>query len=91
MVESEGQFAVRGDILDIFSPGKDKPCRINFFGDEVENIKYFDPGTQRSEEEDKSVLILPCNEQTGSIENRASWGGLRKHLGYDPGGWSTRT
>ncbi len=42
MVESEGQFAVRGDILDIFTPGKDKPCRINFFGDEVENIKYFD-------------------------------------------------
>lgn len=69
MVESEGQFAVRGDIVDIFSPGKDKPCRINFFGDEVENIKYFDPGTQRSEEEDKSVLILPCSEQTGSIEN----------------------
>jgi len=69
MVESEGQFAIRGDILDIFSPGKDKPCRINFFGDEVENIKYFDSGTQRSEEEDKSVLILPCNEQTGSIEN----------------------
>ena len=68
IVESEGQFAVRGDIIDIFSPGWDKPCRINFFGDEVESIKFFSPVTQLSEEETRDILILPCSEQTGSTD-----------------------
>ncbi len=69
MVENEGQFALRGDILDVFSPGRGMPCRINFFGDEVENIKIFDPGTQLSEEEIQSLLIMPCSEQSGSAED----------------------
>ncbi|MBN2559280.1 MAG: transcription-repair coupling factor [Clostridia bacterium] len=66
MVESEGQFAVRGDILDVFSPGSAKPHRIDFFGDTIEKIKIFDPGTQLSENETDALLVLPVNEQTGS-------------------------
>jgi transcription-repair coupling factor (superfamily II helicase) len=67
-VESEGMFSVRGDILDIFSPGSDNPRRIDFFGDEVERIKEFDPETQLSDKEEESFTILPCNEQCGSTE-----------------------
>jgi transcription-repair coupling factor (superfamily II helicase) len=65
MVESEGQFAIRGDILDIYSPGWDNPCRVDFFGDEVEKIKEFDPETQLSENEKTELLILPLSEQAG--------------------------
>lgn len=47
-VRSPGQFSRRGGILDIFPMGKDRPFRIEFFGDEVESIREFDPMSQRS-------------------------------------------
>ncbi|MEA3280604.1 MAG: CarD family transcriptional regulator, partial [Thermodesulfobacteriota bacterium] len=68
-VESEGMFAVRGDILDIFSPGSEYPWRIDFFGDEVERITEFDAETQLSEKETHEITILPCNEQCGKTED----------------------
>ena len=43
-----GEFARRGGIIDIFSPAHDFPCRVEFFGDEVESLRSFDPATQRS-------------------------------------------
>lgn len=43
-----GEFALRGDVLDIFVPGIENPLRIDFFGDDIENIKYFDALSQRS-------------------------------------------
>ena len=67
-VESEGMFSVRGDILDIFSPGSENPRRIDFFGDEVERIKEFDAESQLSDNEEDTFIILPCNEQCGSTE-----------------------
>lgn len=48
VVEGEGQIALRGDILDFYSPGMDFPVRIDFFGDRVEKITPFEPATQRS-------------------------------------------
>lgn len=48
LVESPGDFARRGDILDIFAPGETHPVRIEFFDDSVESIRRFDVGTQRS-------------------------------------------
>ena len=65
-VDGEGLFAVRGDILDVYPPGSPNPMRVDFFGDEAERIKEFDPETQLSEEELESFVILPCNEQCGS-------------------------
>ena len=50
MVEGPGQFAVRGGILDIFSPAADAPIRAEFFGDELDTMGYFDPDTQRRTE-----------------------------------------
>ena len=62
MVEGPGQFAVRGGILDIFSPAADHPVRCEFFGDELDTIGYFDPDTQRRTENIDHILILPVGE-----------------------------
>ncbi len=62
MVEGPGQFAVRGGILDIFSPAADRPFRAEFFGDELDTMGYFDPDTQRRTENADSVLVLPVGE-----------------------------
>ena len=48
MVASRGEFAVRGDILDIFPSTEEVPIRCEFFGDELESIRSFDLYTQRS-------------------------------------------
>ena len=44
VVEMPGEYALRGGILDVYSPEADRPVRIEFFGDEVESIRKFDPG-----------------------------------------------
>ena len=62
MVEGPGQFAVRGGILDVFSPAADRPFRAEFFGDELDTMGYFDPDTQRRTENADKVLILPVGE-----------------------------
>ena len=62
MVEGPGQFAVRGGILDIYSPAADHPVRIEFFGDEVDTMGYFDPATQRRVENADSITVLPVGE-----------------------------
>ena len=53
-----GEFCVRGDILDIYTLDKN-PIRIEFFGDTVEDIRFFDPKTQRSVEKIKEIMSLP--------------------------------
>ncbi len=62
MVEGPGQFALRGGILDVFSPAADRPFRAEFFGDELDTMGYFDPDTQRRTENTESVTILPVGE-----------------------------
>ena len=62
MVEGPGQFAVRGGIVDIFSPAADRPVRFEFFGDELDTMGYFDPDTQRRTENIDSLLVLPVGE-----------------------------
>ena len=62
MVEGPGQFAVRGGILDIYSPAADFPFRAEFFGDELDTMGYFDPDTQRRTENIDSVVVLPVGE-----------------------------
>ncbi len=48
MVSVSGEFSHRGGIVDIFSPAHDEPCRIEFFGDEIDSMRIFSPDTQRS-------------------------------------------
>ena len=62
MVEGPGQFALRGGIIDIFSPASDKPIRAEFFGDELDTMGYFDPATQRRTENADSLVVLPIGE-----------------------------
>ncbi len=62
MVEGPGQFAIRGGILDVFSPATDRPFRAEFFGDELDTMGYFDPETQRRSENVEEVMILPVGE-----------------------------
>ncbi len=62
MVEGPGQFAVRGGILDIFSPAADRPVRVEFFGDELDTMGYFDPDSQRRTENIDSLTVLPVGE-----------------------------
>ena len=61
-VDSSLEFAVRGDILDIFSVNMDDPVRIELFGDEVESIRTFDIATQSSKKEINKIEILPGND-----------------------------
>ena len=48
VVEMPGQVTIRGGILDVYSPESERPVRLDFFGDEIESIRRFDPDTQRS-------------------------------------------
>ena len=63
LVERRGQFAVRGGILDIFPPDQDHPIRIDFFGDEIEEMSFFAVADQRTSEQiSTQIKILPCRE-----------------------------
>ncbi len=69
IIEGKGQFSVRGDIIDISNTNK-KGVRIEFWGDEIDSIRYFDISSQRSTEELKQIKIYPATEYllTKSIE-----------------------
>jgi transcription-repair coupling factor (superfamily II helicase) len=62
LVEMPGQFTRRGGILDVYSPETDRPVRIEFFGDEIETIRKFDPETQRSQSGLDEAQLLPLTE-----------------------------
>jgi transcription-repair coupling factor (superfamily II helicase) len=62
VVEMPGQVTLRGGILDVYSPEMDRPVRIDFFGDEIESIRKFDPETQRSSSPLDDALLLPLTE-----------------------------
>lgn len=61
LVESEGQWSRRGDILDIFPVSSELPVRLEWFGDELEQIREFDPSTQRSLDKIPQILITPTS------------------------------
>ena len=48
LVTAPGEFSVRGDIVDLFAPGVAAPARLEYFGDELETVRVFDPDTQRA-------------------------------------------
>src|SRR5271167_2189626 len=78
VVEMPGQYALRGGILDVYSPEAERPVRIEFFGDEVESIRRFDPASQRSSNPMDEALLLPLTETPvsdqllGAIHTRLS-------------------
>jgi transcription-repair coupling factor (superfamily II helicase) len=86
LVYEVGDFAVRGGILDLFPPGEDSPVRLDFFGDTVESIRWFDPQSQRSEDTLDSVRLLPLYLFPGGQEAAAELAGLlTAHTGPEMG------
>lgn len=74
LVERRGEFAVRGGIVDIFLPLSDHPVRVDFFGDEIEELSYFEVADQRTfQPVVGSLHIYPCRELllTDSVKERA--------------------
>ena len=74
LVERRGEFAVRGGIVDVFLPLASQPIRIDFFGDEIEDVSYFDVAGQRTTGAvNESMKILPCRELllTPSVQVKA--------------------
>ena len=78
VVEMPGQYALRGGILDVYSPEAERPVRVEFFGDEVDSIRKFDPATQRSSSPVDEALLAPLTETPvseqllGAIHTRLS-------------------
>ncbi|MBQ2058808.1 MAG: DEAD/DEAH box helicase, partial [Firmicutes bacterium] len=58
--EAEGQFAVRGDIIDIYCPGSEYPVRAEFFDEELDSLRTYDPLTQRSVENISDFTVWPA-------------------------------
>src|SRR6059036_3014360 len=64
-VVAVGQWSLRGGIVDVFSPSQARPARLEFFGDDVESIRLFDPSSQRSVATLDELLVLPLVPEDG--------------------------
>ncbi|HYD13852.1 MAG TPA: transcription-repair coupling factor [Allosphingosinicella sp.] len=61
-VRDPGEFAVRGGLVDLFPAGEEQALRLDFFGDEIESVRRFDPGTQRTVDRIEGFTLLPASE-----------------------------
>ncbi|WP_439103470.1 transcription-repair coupling factor [Celeribacter marinus] len=61
-VVEHGDYAIRGGIIDVFPPGHDAPVRLDFFGDELDGLRRFDPATQRTTETLDAITFTPVSE-----------------------------
>ena len=73
-VEQEGDFAVRGGLIDAWCPGEEFPIRAEFFGEDLESLRTFDVASQRSVERIDSAELMPIREREG--EGRGGGGGV---------------
>ncbi len=65
--ETPGQFAVRGGLVDVYPVNSKAPCRLDFFGNEIESIRYYDPTTQRTVESIKQISITGLNTSDAEL------------------------
>jgi transcription-repair coupling factor (superfamily II helicase) len=87
LVEEPGQFSKRGGIVDLYPPTANLPVRVEFFGDEIDSIRKFNPLTQRSEGQADSLLVTPScemplwrREQAATQLREISTGNLREEV-----------
>ncbi|HOQ99884.1 MAG TPA: transcription-repair coupling factor [Anaerolineae bacterium] len=80
VVEEPGSFSMRGGIVDVYPPNLPQPVRLEFFGDEIDSLRAFDPATQRSGQALDAVQVVPASEAFMSQGPRAA-SALRQ------GGW----
>ena len=94
-VTQKGEIALRGGIVDVFPPTSPWPIRLEFFGDELESLRFFDPTTQLSKEEITSATIPPAGElgilrrtqqhiAAGNTQDLKPPGSLLDYLGANP-------
>ncbi|MBW1980561.1 MAG: transcription-repair coupling factor [Deltaproteobacteria bacterium] len=69
LVEAVGDFSVRGDIIDLFTPLYHQPIRLEFFDETLESIRLFNPGSQRSLAVLEDVILIPAHEVILTAEN----------------------
>ncbi len=74
--ESPGEMAVRGGIVDVYPASAGRPTRLDFWGDEVEEIRFFSPSTQRSDEHGERAVFYPAREFRPNAEVAARATGL---------------
>ena len=74
LVEGVGQFALRGGILDVYSPACENPLRAEFFGDELDTMGYFAPITQRRTENVEEAVLLPVAETEAHLHPQGTAG-----------------
>lgn len=74
-VSSVGEFTHRGGIVDVFSPQQPNPVRLEFFGDTLESLRYYDRNTQRSIQYASDVTVLPVREDAPGAEEMRRWTG----------------
>ena len=96
-VEMAGEYSVRGGILDVFPPGGEQPVRVEFFGDEIESMRRFDPVSQRSIHKLTECTLQPFTEfqksrkMLGDLSERLRESGTRArdlpHSGEAFAGW----
>src|SRR6267142_4651497 len=72
-VGAVGEFSLRGGIVDVWSPGHEAPVRIEFFGDEIDSIRGFDPETQLSTSQLNEIEIVPMREVTVRSQDFVVW------------------
>ena len=72
-VGAVGEFSMRGGILDVWSPGQERPVRIEFFGDEIDSIRGFDPETQLSTSQLSEIEIVPMREVVVRSQDFSDW------------------
>jgi len=84
LVEEKADYSVRGNVIDLFPPMHPLPVRLEFWGDQLESIRHFDPLSQRSKESLNELVILPANEiimDNAAVERARSMGRLPKGTG----------
>jgi transcription-repair coupling factor (superfamily II helicase) len=87
-VHYPGEITLRGGILDVFPVGHTDPVRLDFFGDELDSIRLFDPTSQRSKENIPSTRISPCFEARSFDRERIEEAGVPEERREDIGGES---
>jgi transcription-repair coupling factor (superfamily II helicase) len=67
-VAEHGEYAVRGSLIDVFPAGADMALRLDFFGDEIDSIRRFDPADQRSTDRAEHFILMPASEALLDVE-----------------------
>jgi transcription-repair coupling factor (superfamily II helicase) len=72
-VGAVGEYSMRGGIIDVWSPGQSRPVRIEFFGDDIDSIRSFDPETQLSTSQLSAIEIVPMREVVVRSQDFGEW------------------